>query len=168
MREMLEDHAKLMSFFKQANEVVGRKKLQKMIYILKKSGIDFSERYSFHFYGPYSEELSTRVEELCNLGFLIEDKEKEKGYIQYRYTLSERGESFLREANVHTQDMTMLIQKMNEKSSRFLKLVSTMLYFDQFSKEEIEEKVRSVKSKQNYDDKEFEEAWDFIDQLKMH
>lgn len=75
---MLEDHAKLLAFFEQAKEVVGRKRLQKMIYILKKNGIDFSERYSFHFYGPYSEELSTRIEELSNLGFIRENKEKEK------------------------------------------------------------------------------------------
>ena len=165
---MLEDHAKLMAFFQQAEEVVGRKRLQKMIYILKKSGFDFSERYSFHFYGPYSEELSTRVEELCNLGFLVEEKEKEKGYFQYRYTLTDGGESFLKEADVHTQDMTALIDKMNEQSSRFLELVSTMLYFDNFAKSEVEEKVQAVKSKQNYDEEDFKEAWNFIEEMKKH
>ncbi|MGM8214953.1 YwgA family protein [Bacillaceae bacterium W0354] len=165
---MLEDHAKLISFFKQADEVVGRKRLQKMIYILKKCGCDFSERYSFHFYGPYSEELSTRVEELCNLGFLVEEKEKEKGYFQYRYSLTEHGEFFLRESDIHTQNMTELINKMNEKSPRFLELVSTMLYFDSFTKEEVEEKVKSVKSKQNYDDDDFKEAWEFIAEMKKH
>mgnify|MGYP001298693922 FL=1 len=165
---MLEDHAKLIAFFKQANEIVGRKKLQKMIYILKKSGYHFSERYSFHMYGPYSEELSTRVEELCNLGFLNENREKEKGYVQYRYTLTDSGESFLKETDIHTQDMTHVIFKMNEKSSRFLELVSTMLYFNNLPKDEVEAKVKTVKSKQNYTDDEMKEAWNFIEKINVH
>ncbi|RPF54064.1 YwgA family protein [Aquisalibacillus elongatus] len=165
---MLEDHAKLMSFFEQADEVVGRKRLQKMVYILKKSGFNFSERYSFHFYGPYSEELSTRIEELCNLGFLVEEREKEKGYYQYRYTLTDHGTSFLTDSNVETPDMSGLIDRMNDQSSKFLELVSTMLFFDNFSKEEVEEKVFTVKSKQNYSQQDLDDAWAFIDELKQH
>ncbi|SEQ20800.1 YwgA family protein [Piscibacillus halophilus] len=165
---MLEDHAKLMAFFEQAEEVVGRKRLQKMVYILKKSGFDFSERYSFHFYGPYSEELSTRIEELCNLGFLVEEKEKEKGYYQYRYTLTDQGTSFLDDSKVQAPNMSEMIDKMNQKSSKFLELVSTMLFFDNFPKEEIEQKVLTVKSKQNYTDEDLEEAWLFIDEMKKH
>ncbi|MDV2583001.1 YwgA family protein [Alkalibacillus haloalkaliphilus] len=163
---MLEDHARLMAFFEQAQEVVGRKRLQKMVYILKKCGFDFSERYSFHFYGPYSEELSTRIEELCNLGFLDEAKEKEKGYYQYRYHLTDRGAGFLSESGVTTPSMDAVIQKMDEQSSKFLELVSTMLYFDNSSKEEIEDKVRTVKSQQNYTEADFEEAWRFINDMK--
>ncbi|GEL77302.1 YwgA family protein [Tenuibacillus multivorans] len=165
---MLEDHAKLMAFFEQAQEVVGRKRLQKMVYILKKTGFNFSERYSFHFYGPYSEELSTRIEELCNLGFLVEEKEQEKGYYQYRYTLTDNGTSFLTDSNVDTPNMTALINKMNEQSSKFLELVSTMLFFDNFTKEEVEEKVLTVKSKQNYTEEDLQEAWTFIDDMKKH
>ncbi|WP_188207498.1 YwgA family protein [Alkalibacillus aidingensis] len=165
---MLEDHAKLMTFFKQAQEVVGRKRLQKMVYILKKCGYDFSERYSFHFYGPYSEELSTRIEELCNLGFLDEEREKEKGYYQYRYHLTDRGAGFLEQAEVETPDMIDVIDQMNNQSSKFLELVSTMLFFDEFSKDDVEEKVRTVKSKQNYTEQDFEEAWKFIEELTVH
>jgi uncharacterized protein len=165
---MLEDHAKLMAFFEQAEEVVGRKRLQKMVYILKKTGYDFSERYSFHFYGPYSEELSTRIEELCNLGFLVEEKEKEKGYYQYRYTLTDQGTSFLDDSKVQAPNMSELIEKMDSKSSKFLELVSTMLYFDTFPKEEIEQKVLTVKSKQNYTDEDLQEAWAFIEEMQSH
>ncbi len=139
-----------------------------MVYILKKSGFDFSERYSFHFYGPYSEELSTRVEELCNLGFLDEEKEKEKGYYQYRYTLTEQGTGFLDDSKVQAPNMTELIEKMNVKSSKFLELVSTMLYFDTFPKHEVEEKVLTVKSKQNYTDEDLQDAWSFIEEMKAH
>lgn len=164
---MLEDHAKLLAFFEQAKEVVGRKRLQKMIYILKKNGIDFSEQCSFHFYGPYSEELSTRIEELSNLGFIRENKEKEKGYHQYRYQLTDEGISFLDQTKPKLPNISALIDEMNANSSRFLELVSTMLYFDNLPKNEVEEKVLTVKSKQNFTEDEFREAWTFIERIKQ-
>ncbi|KGX93847.1 hypothetical protein N781_01225 [Pontibacillus halophilus JSM 076056 = DSM 19796] len=164
---MLRDHAKLVQFFSQCEEVVGRKKLQKMIYIMKKCGLPFEERYQFHFYGPYSEELTLRVEELCNLGFLEEMKEKKSGYHQYRYTLTPDGKEFLG----HYDDLSMppmdaLIEAMNGRSSRFLELVSTMVYFDHLTKEEVNDKIHQVKGKLNYTTEEIDEAWQFIDDMK--
>ena len=91
---MLKDHAKIMHAIAESGEVVGRKKLQKMIYIAKKLEFPFREKFQFHFYGPYSEELTLRVEELCNMGFLNEVKEKKGGYYQYRYTLTDDGNIF--------------------------------------------------------------------------
>lgn len=73
---MLKEHAKLMKVFSDSGEIIGRKKLQKIIYIAKKMQYPFYEKYDFHFYLPYSEELTLRIEELCNLGFLDEVKEK--------------------------------------------------------------------------------------------
>ena len=35
------------------------------------------------------------MEELCDMGFLDEVKEKKGGYYQYRYTLTENGSEFL-------------------------------------------------------------------------
>ncbi|MFS8631137.1 MAG: YwgA family protein, partial [Bacillales bacterium] len=80
---MLKEHAKILQVFHSAGEIVGRKKLQKMIYIAKKMSFPFQERFQFHFFGPYSEELTLRVEELCNMGFLQETMEKKGGYHQY-------------------------------------------------------------------------------------
>lgn len=73
---MLNDHLRLMNVFAMSEEIIGRKKLQKMIYIAKKMEFPFQEKFEFHFYGPYSEELTLRVEELCNFGFIKETKEK--------------------------------------------------------------------------------------------
>lgn len=164
---MLTDHAKLVTFFSQCEEVIGRKKLQKMIYILKKCGYPFEERYQFHFYGPYSEELTLRVEELCNLGFLHETREKKSGYHQYRYKLTQDGEEFLEHYNLELPPMTDLIEEMNGHSSRFLELVSTILYFDTLPKNEMIEKVKTVKSSLNYTEDELEEAMSFIKRKKV-
>ncbi|MGG4208149.1 YwgA family protein [Bacillus safensis] len=163
---MLKEHAKLMKVFSESGEIVGRKKLQKMIYIAKKLNLPFYEKYDFHFYGPYSEELTLRIEELCNLGFLDEMKEKKGGYYQYRYSLTDNGKEFLDQCEVDMPDLKALTQQMNEQSSRFLELVSTILYFDDLPEDEIKEKVFTIKSKQRYTDEEFEAALAYIDQLK--
>ncbi|UFT98991.1 YwgA family protein [Radiobacillus kanasensis] len=164
---MLENHAKLIQFFSVSDELVGRKKLQKMIYILKKNNIPFEEKYEFHFYGPYSEELTLRIEELCNLGFLSETKEDRSNYYQYRYKVTEQGQSFLDQFNIELPPLGQMVSKMKEKSSRFLELVSTILYFDNLSKDEVEEKVQTVKKKQNYTADDLEEAWSFIHEMNQ-
>lgn len=162
---MLTNHAKLMHFFSTANEVTGRKKLQKMIYILQKCQVPFEERYQFHFYGPYSEELTLRVEELCNLSFIDEVKEDKGNYFQYHYHITEEGANFLKQFNLEMPDITEQVSELTSRSSRFLELVATMLYFDSLSESEVEAKVLQVKPKQNYTKEELTEAWRFIHQL---
>ncbi|RLL42852.1 YwgA family protein [Oceanobacillus piezotolerans] len=164
---MLDNHAKIIQFFSVAKEVTGRKKLQKMIYILQKCNIPFEEKYNFHFYGPYSEELTLRIEELCNLGFLHEVKEEKSNYYQYNYTLTSDGEEFLNQFHLDMPDYTEKVNLLREKSSRFLELVSTMLYFDHLPLEDIIEKVHTVKPKQKYTKEEMEEAVRFINEVKQ-
>lgn len=163
---MLANHANLLQFFSSVEEVVGRKKLQKMIYILKKNGIPFGEKYEFHLFGPYSEELSLRVDELSNLGLIKETKEDKSSYFQYRYTITEDGQQFLTHYDNQFPDYQEAVSLLKEKSSRFLELVSTMLYFEELPQAEVEDKVRTVKKKQNYTDEEMTQAWEFIRSLK--
>ena len=163
---MLKDHAKLMQAIMVSGEITGRKKLQKMIYIAKKIDFPFHERFQFHFYGPYSEELTTRVEELCNMGFLNEVKEKKGGYFQYRYTLTEAGKEFLSMNEVEMPYLQDCFGDMNEKNARFLELVSTVLYFDNLIKEEVADKVFTLKSSQRYTLAEIDEAYQYIETLK--
>ncbi|WP_223702979.1 YwgA family protein [Sutcliffiella deserti] len=163
---MLVDHAKLMKVFATAGEVIGRKKLQKMVYIAKKLNYPFYEKYNFHFYGPYSEEVTLRVEELCNLGFLNELKENKGGYSQYRYSLTETGEEFLNHYELEMPHLNECMTAMNEQSSRFLELVSTVLFFENLPKDEVKEKVFTLKSKQRYTEQEVEEAYEYIEKLR--
>ncbi|SFB25952.1 hypothetical protein SAMN04488072_1128 [Lentibacillus halodurans] len=163
---MLTNHAKLMQFFSAANEVSGRKKLQKMIYILQKCHVPFEEKYQFHFYGPYSEELSLRIEELCNLGFISEEKETKSNYIQYHYEITSDGEAFLDQFQMEMPDMTEQIALLKGQSSRFLELVSTVFYFEGLPVNEVVEKVHAVKPKQNYTKAEIDEAFRFIGEIR--
>ncbi|AZU64641.1 YwgA family protein [Neobacillus mesonae] len=163
---MLKDHAKLMQAIMVSGEIIGRKKLQKMIYIAKKIQFPFNDRFQFHFYGPYSEELTTRVEELCNMGFLNEVKEKKGGYFQYRYTLTEPGKEFLSLNEVDMPCLGDCLLDMNEQNARFLELVSTVLFFDDLPKEEVMNKVFTLKKSQRYTEAEIDEAYQYIESLK--
>jgi uncharacterized protein len=163
---LLKDHAKLMQAVLVSGEIIGRKKLQKMIYIAKKVSFPFHERFQFHFYGPYSEELTLRVEELCNMGFLNEIKEKKGGYFQYRYTLTDTGKEFLSLNEVEMPFLQDCLGDMNEQNARFLELVSTVLYFDNLSKEEVTDKVFTLKSSQRYTEEEIDQAYAYIEALK--
>lgn len=163
---MLKDHAKLMHAIAVSGEVIGRKKLQKMIFIAKKLSFPFCEKFQFHFYGPYSEELTVRVEELCNMGFLKEVKEKKGGYYQYRYTLTEGGTEFLTENQQAIPHLEECFSDMNGQNARFLELVSTVLYFDTLPKEEVQEKIFTLKSKQRYTVEEIDRAYQYIEELK--
>lgn len=164
---MLEQHANVVRIVSLAGEVVGRKKLQKMVYIAKKLDYPFNEKYNFHMYGPYSEELTLRVEELCTMGFLSERKEDKGAYQQYRYTVTEEGTSFTDCFARETLDLTKVVDALNTQSSRFLELVSTLLYFDALSREEQVAKLRVVKAKLNFTDEEIERAFQFIDKLEQ-
>ncbi len=163
---VLKDHAKIIHAIAASAEIIGRKKLQKMVFIAKKMAFPFQEKFQFHFYGPYSEELTLRVEELCNMGFLNEVKEKKGGYYQYRYSLTDSGKEFLSLNEVEMPNLQDCLTDMNQQSSRFLELVSTVLYFDILPKEEVKEKVFTLKSKQRYTDEEVEAAYEYISSLK--
>ncbi|MEH6943758.1 YwgA family protein [Bacillus sp. JJ722] len=162
---MFQDHAKIVFAISSVGEIAGRKKLQKMIYIAKKISFPFQEKFQFHFYGPYSEELTLRIEELCEMGYLNEVKEKKGGYQQYCYTLSKAGEDFLDLYKVDMPSVEECLQDMNNQNARFLELVSTVLYFDELEKEEVIEKIHTLKSKQKYTLEEIDEAYDYINRL---
>ena len=55
---------------------------------------------------------------------------------------------------------------MNSQNARFLELVSTVLYFDNLPKEEVQEKIFTLKSKQRYTIEEVEGAYQYIETLK--
>ena len=162
---MFKDHARIINAIASVGEISGRKKLQKMIYIAKSISFPFEEKFHFHFYGPYSEELTLRIEELCEMGYLNEKKEKEKGFVQYTYSLTESGEEFLRMYPVDVPHLQECLGDMKEKSARFLELVSTIVFFRSEPKEEVIEKIHILKSKQKYSLEEISEAYTYIEQL---
>ncbi|HJV45760.1 MAG TPA: YwgA family protein [Bacillota bacterium] len=163
---MLQEHAKVLYLLRLAGEIVGRKKLQKIVYITQKLKFDLNQRFYFHFYGPYSEELTLEVEEMVELGFLEELLEDKGNYNVYRYRLTENGHSFLAHSKVELEHMSTTIEHLNQLSSRFLELLSTVFYFEDLSRDEVEEKVFTLKAKSNYTKEEITEAYKWMEELR--
>jgi uncharacterized protein YwgA len=72
----------------------------------------------------------------------------------------------LSQCELDMRDIKAYLDDVNGQSSRFLELVSTILYFEGLEQEEIREKVFTVKSKQRYTDEEFDEAVAYIKKLR--
>jgi len=126
---MFEHLHKLLSLFRQVETISGRKKLQKIVYLLQDQGFDLEMDYSYYHYGPYSAELQAEVEELVESGFVVEEKTS-KGY-EYHFT--KKGSEFLRsmEEQFEFQEVcldTTQLKLLNEQSSQFLELVSTYAF----------------------------------------
>lgn len=164
---LLQAHAKIVQFIALAEEVTGRKKLQKMIYIAKKMRFPFDEKYELRMYGPYSEELTLRIEELCQMGFLNEERMDKGSYVQYKYNVTGEGVQFSEMAREMDAQLEGFVEMMQVKSSRFLELVSTLLYFDHMEKEAQIEKVHIVKNKLKFSEVEMNDAFSFISQLEQ-
>jgi uncharacterized protein YwgA len=164
---VLREHTRILSAIEAAGHIGGRKKLQKMVFISKKLEYPFQEKFEFHFYGPYSEELTLKIEELCNLGLLSEMKDKENGYVHYDYSLTDAGKEFLSLYGNHpeNEELSACVKVLNNHNARFLELVSTIFYFDHLSKDEIVKKIQELKAKQHYTTEEIEEAFDYAEQL---
>lgn len=53
-----------------AGPLIGKTRLQKTAYFLERLGVGFGFDFSYHHYGPYSEELSVVADDACALGIV--------------------------------------------------------------------------------------------------
>ncbi|MFO7264129.1 MAG: hypothetical protein A6D91_06165 [Bacillaceae bacterium G1] len=88
---MFEKRYRVLSLLAVLGEVRGRKKLQKIAFLLQHWGTDLQSRFTYHFYGPYSADLQALIQELAAQEFLTE--EREKG--QFVYRITEKGRDFI-------------------------------------------------------------------------
>ena len=78
--------------------------------------------------------------------------------------MTDAGEHFVQMAQTEaaSPDLVSCIAQMKAKSSRFLELVATLLYFEHLPKEEQIEKLHVVKGKLNFTAEEVDEAYIFV------
>lgn len=168
MSSFLENYANIVELLQIAGKIEGRKKLQKMVYILKNLGADFKEDFYFHYYGPYSDVLTIELEELKSINVIKEDvKEHDNYFPTYTYELNELN---IDDVGVKgdLENYKEVIDKLNRENSRFLELVATIMYFKKekkYEKEDIIKKIKIVKSDKYYTDEEIKRAFDFLETI---
>jgi len=140
----------------------GRKKLQKMVYILELKGADIPYKYSYHHYGPYSQQLQEEINFLVRENFLTESKEN--GI--YVYSITSLGKEFKStikdtlDANI----MQNLLNDLNSKSPQFLELVSTYAFLREGGYDEKKGKEKTLELKPHLRT-EMEKAIEFYNSL---
>lgn len=168
MSNFLENYANIIELLRIAGKIDGRKKLQKMVYILKNLGADFGEDFYFHYYGPYSDVLTMELEELKSMNIIKEDVKGHDSYFP-TYTYEMNIDDIDVKGNL--EDYRELIRELNRRNSRFLELVATIIYFKKekdYKEEDIINKVKVVKSDKNYTDEEIKGAFYFIKNISKN
>lgn len=118
-----EDFGKIIDLLKYVGVIKGRTKFQKMVYILQNNGISFSEKFRYHYYGPYSSELQLEIDELVDRGIF---KEKEEGPSS-KYELN----SVVTDIEITDREIQRngkLIKFLVEQDYQELELVATIYY----------------------------------------
>ncbi len=122
---MNESLKKLLCIVDVNGKITGRKKFQKLIYILKQKDFDFKEDYSYYYYGPYSSTLRMEIDSLVQSNLL---EECSVG-TTYEYGIADQANDFI-QRNYFSKDEISFIKSLNEKPAYILELVSVFFYLE--------------------------------------
>ncbi|NLC51352.1 MAG: hypothetical protein GX764_03480, partial [Firmicutes bacterium] len=84
---MLRNEYALTCLFNSVQQIIGRKRLQKTVYLLQQIGFPYAGKFTYHHYGPYSSELQAEIDRLVDYRLLSETYNN-KAYI---YKITEDG-----------------------------------------------------------------------------
>ena len=107
-------------------EIVGKIRLQKMVYLLDQLGVQSGFSFDYHYYGPYSEELAEAVDDDVIIGGIEEEQRRRVSdgvsYVIYR-SLDHREQA----SDVFSQPaIAAAIEEMNGQSMTILELAATI------------------------------------------
>lgn len=113
----------------------GRKRLQKLVYLLQFGGHDLGVDYTLHHYGPYARGLASLTDEMVDDGLLQENREPfSTGYGgTYTYRLTdgcrEQLRTLARSGQKPLDDAKALLGRLAKEDVWPLELSSTVAYF---------------------------------------
>lgn len=149
---------------RRLGEVVGRKKLQKIVFLLKSVGAPFVERFTYHFYGPYSEQLADEIRWLVGTGHLTEvTQETANRHVECIYRPGEEP------IPARLPEFCMpLAHRLNGYDARLLELMATIQYLGMQGMDLAQAgmRARDLKPTQEYTDQETETALNILTGLR--
>ncbi len=121
----------ILKLVQELKSVEGRKKLQKIVFILQSQGHPFPQHFGYLHYGPYSSELASEIDTLVD-GNLMEQSGGGGQYNPYTYTPGKTLAKLLREVgDSQAPSWSPLAQLLNSRDANFLEALSTVLYLRQ-------------------------------------
>jgi uncharacterized protein YwgA len=125
-------------------QVIGRTKLQKIIYLLQECGLPSNYSYSMYFYGPYSEDVKADLAVLKYSHIIDETLASKKGEEGEYYVLKVIDKEF---EPIDLSNWRDAIEEMDNTDSVILELAATYVEFRDsgYDEKEAEERVRRMK-----------------------
>jgi len=117
------NYNQLLTIVSIAKQIDGRKKFQKIAFILKSKGAPLAERFKYHYYGPYSSDLQLEIDDLVDYKYLDEDNST--GSYLYKIKKNEF------EKDTQVEKMKDLIVLLNNQETKLLELTSTIYFLEQ-------------------------------------
>src|SRR3989304_9170286 len=134
----------------------GKTKLQKIAYIIDKTGWNILKDYRYHYYGPYSDQITVEIQNLRSRGWLEEKFSAGGGITLYSYNLTKAGERIAdylatRVGNPKLVQRSIGIARDLAKfSTRELELMATLVFLhDNYSLKD-EQLVTTIKELKPY------------------
>jgi uncharacterized protein len=110
----------------------GRKRLQKVVFFLQEAGCPLDCQYTLHHYGPYSQDVADRCDEMFSAGLLEEKTVSTGSHLQYSYKLTPETSQHLHKSTDHQlEPFRDLGERLIGEGIWLLELGSTVLYFFQ-------------------------------------
>jgi len=144
---MLRNEYALVLLLGSVPKIMGRKRLQKTVYLLQQAGVPFFEKFSYHHYGPYSAELQAEVDRLVDYGLVSETCNN----AFYTYEITEEGRKFLETYEKVVGEKFSLpsniVERLMRASTQVLEMASTYAYLLEmgYKKEEALAKALELK-----------------------
>lgn len=126
---MFQPYQALTDLLVTAGEVRGRKKLQKIVYIAQSLGYAFPEPFDLHVWGPYSEVLAVKLQEMTEWGFAQEEVlPGPAGNHHYIYRPGPNAGYAAAGARTASQRLIELVIHLNSHDATLLEGVATVRY----------------------------------------
>lgn len=145
----MSDEEILMGMFVEVESIKGRKRLQKMVYILKSLGLPVSASFVKYHYGPYSKELEVEVSGLTNQGVL---GERSDTYLMpdgihrvYDYSLTAQGQKYAREYGADLSEYSDLLKKLKDMDLDELVKIAYYIHDSNPKPEAIKKRIEEMK-----------------------
>ena len=109
-------------------EIVGKVRLQKIVYLLDQMGLNSGFSYEYHHYGPYSEELAEQVDDDVVFGYIEARQHRRQSdgvpYISYHAAAPGLGEPL--ETRLAPERTREALTRLQSHSATVLELAATI------------------------------------------
>jgi uncharacterized protein len=118
----------LLRLIDSLGRIEGRKKLQKIVYILKAQGHEFPQHFGYLHYGPFSSAVAAEMDSLV-AGSLVKEQGDGQQYEAYVYTPQQAASKLLADLKQTGKPTWLaLATDLNQMDVSLLEAMSTILY----------------------------------------